>query len=103
MTMTADSSVEYIGCNTSFKEDVVDSTKDITISAVGNLLTAKNNTNRTLKNVFIYYKSVHSDGNYFGGITYMVNFGDLKPGEAVEKLGGHYSEDDSEIVRIGWQ
>lgn len=103
MTMTEDSSVEYVGCTTSFRKDAVDQAYEITISADGNLLSARNNTTRTLKNVFIYYKSVHTDGNYFGGITYMVNFGDLEPGEIVEKLGGHYLKDESKIVRIGWQ
>lgn len=103
--MTVDSSAvfEYLGCGTSFRDGAVSSSENVSVTADGNILTAVNQTDKTLENVFIYYKLLHDDGHYFGGITYMVNFGTLKPGQAVEKLGGHYSKGDCEIVRIGWQ
>lgn len=103
MEISSDSVITYLGCTTSFREDVIHTTEDVTIKCDGSLLYATNNTDRTLENVFIYYKSLHSDGNYFGGITYMVEFGSIEPGETVEELGGHFSVDESEIVRIGWQ
>ena len=102
MKLTDASKIAYKGISTSFKEGVVNETNKITIEADGYNLRATNNTDKTLENVFIYYKSVHTDGYYFGGITYRVEFGTLKPGETLEKVGGHYSEDKSEIVRIGW-
>lgn len=103
MTVTEQSSYKYIDRNTSFKDGVVDKTDKISISSEGDTLTAVNNTDKKLEGVFVYYKALHTDGNYFGGITYMIEFGDLEPGEKVTKLAGHYEKDKTEIVRIGWK
>ena len=67
------------------------------------MLTAVNNTGEKLEGVFVYYKTLHTDGNYLGGITYMTTFGDLEPGEKKTELAGHYDKDKTEIVRIGWK
>lgn len=101
-TITDQSTLKYVGCSTSFREDAVNSTDKLTVSADGNILSAVNPTDETLKNVVVYYKNVQDDGNYLGGITYMVTFGDIAPGETVSKLGGHYKPGESEIVRLGW-
>lgn len=103
MTISDGANFDYQGCVTSFRDEVVATTDKITISSEGNMLTAVNNTQETLKGVFIYYKVLHTDGNFFGGITYLIDFGDIEPGEAVEKVAGHYVEEKTEIVRIGWQ
>ena len=103
MQIEAESEIKYVGCNTSFRDDAIATAKEVTLRCDGNLLYATNNTDRTLENVFIYYKSLHSDGNYFGGITYLVEFGSIEPGKTIEKLGGHFAVGESEIVRIGWQ
>ena len=79
------------------------STDQITISSDGNMLTAVNNTSETLEGVFIYYRTLHTDGNFLGGITYRVDFGTLEPGASVETLAGHFNKETTEIVRIGWQ
>lgn len=103
MTVSEDAVCEYQGSATSFRDDVIASAEEVEIHTGDNLLQAENKTSRTLEDVFVYYKIVHSDGNYFGGITYMVTFGTLRPGETVEKIAGHYLEGETEIVRIGWQ
>lgn len=101
LTATASSTFTYVDKTTSFRENVSATSDKVTITADGNMLTATNNSDETLEGVFIYYHSVHTDGNFLGGITYLVDFGTLEPGASVEKMGGHYSE-DSEIIRIGW-
>lgn len=103
MTITEDADFKYIKRTTAFKEGVIDTTNKITISAEGNMLTAVNNTDEKLEGVFVYYKTLHTDGNYLGGITYMTTFGDLAPGEKRTELAGHYDKDKTEIVRIGWK
>lgn len=103
LTVTGDSKISYVGCTTSFREDAVATGEEVTVKCEGDTLYATNNTDRTLENVLIYYKCVHTDGNYFGGITYMVEFGSIAPGKTIEKLGGHFVNGESEIVRIGWQ
>lgn len=103
MTITSEADFKYINKTTAFKNEVVASTDKITLSADGNMLTAVNNTDEKLEGVFVYYKTLHTDGNYLGGITYMTTFGDLEPGEKRTELAGHYDKDETEIVRIGWK
>ena len=94
---------DYIGCVTNYRSGVVSQTADITLRAEGNQLIAVNNTGATLENVFVYYKILHTDGNFFGGITYLVDFGTIEPGGTARSIAGHYQEGKTEIVRIGWQ
>ena len=103
MTATSSSVFTYQNCVNSFRDDVTASTDQITISSDGNMLTAVNNTSETLEGVFVYYRTLHTDGNFLGGITYRVDFGTLDPGASVETLAGHFNKDTTEIVRIGWQ
>lgn len=103
MTATHDSVFTYLECVSSFRDDVTVKTDKVTIKADGNMLTATNNTNQTLTNVCVYYRTVHSDGNFFGGITYVVDFGTLEPGQSAETLAGHYDGSKTEIIRISWQ
>ena len=90
----------YKGSTTSFRENVVSTVKDISISANGNMLTATNQTKNDLESLVVYYKVLHTDGKYLGGITYVVDFGSIKAGESAETLAGHYKEGSTEIVRI---
>lgn len=99
---TNSSEFVYLDCMTSFRDGVINSTEKVTITADGNMLTATNNTDQTLEGVFVYYKTVHTDGNYFGGITYLVDFGTLAPGASVESMAGHYDAGKSKLVRVGW-
>lgn len=103
MTISEDATFTYVDCIKAFRDDVITSSEDVTIQHNGTMLRATNNTDRTLENVFVYYKVVHKDGNYFGGIAYAARFGTLEPGETAEKIAGHYEEGSTEIVRIGWQ
>ena len=103
MTATHDSTFTYLECVSSFRDDVIVKTDKVTITADGNMLTAANNSQQTMNNVCVYYRTVHSDGNFFGGITYVVDFGTLEPGQSAETLAGHYDGSKTEIVRISWQ
>lgn len=103
MTVSASTKYSYVDCVYSLRDNVTASTSKITVTANGNMLTATNNTGTTLNNVAVYYKVLHSDGKFLGGITYLVDFGTLEPGASVEVLAGHYSRETAEIVRISWQ
>lgn len=92
----------YQDCVSSFREDIVVSSDKIALKADGNMLTATNTSSETLKNVVVYYRVLHTDGNYLGGITYTANFDTLEPGASTEVLAGHYSADDCEVVRVSW-
>ena len=78
------------------------SSDEVGLKSDGNMLTATNKTDKTLEDVVVYYRVMHTDGNYLGGVTYTANFDTLEPGESTEVLAGHYSADDSEVVRVSW-
>lgn len=103
MTIGTSASFEMVNCISSFRDDVVAESPKVSITANGNMLTATNNSNQTLEDVFVYYRALHTDGNFLGGVTYRVNFGTLEPGQSVEALAGHYKDGSAEIVRIGWK
>ena len=102
LTINGDAKFTYKGCVDSFRDDVVTATDKIKISTSGNMMTVINKADKTLKDVCVYYKVKYTDGNYMGGITYVVNFGELEAGESLEKLAGHYDEESAEIVRISF-
>lgn len=102
MTATNSSTFTFVDMVTGFKENVISSTDKLSITCVGNLVTATNKSEKKLENVFVYYRVLHSDGNYLGGITYVIDFGTLEPGVSVEKLAGHFSAEKARIIRIGW-
>ncbi len=95
-------SFEFLDCESVFKKDAVTSTTDIDVETEGNTITVKSKTGNTLKNVAVYYKNVNSDGNFLGGITYMLNFGTLSPGQSVQKESAYFGE-NSQIVRFSFQ
>ena len=102
MTATNSSTFTFVDMATGFRDNVISSSDKLSITCVGNMLTATNVSGDKLENVFVYYRVLHSDGNYLGGITYVIDFGTLEPGASIEKLAGHFSAEDARIVRIGW-
>lgn len=89
-------------CVSAFKEDAVLVTDKVLVETEDNVVTIKNTSDKILKNVSVYYKNTYGDGNYLGGITYMVAADSLEPGESLKKETGHFS-DSSEIVRYSFQ
>jgi hypothetical protein len=103
MTASANSQFTHKNTVTSFRTEAESWIEGIDLSFNGTMLKATNNTAQTFKSLTVYYKAIHTDGNFFGGITYMTTFGDLEPGQSAEKLAGHYQPDNTQIVRIGYQ
>lgn len=103
MTVEKDAQLVLVDDECVFRDNALCSTYNVTIQSNGNMLKAINNTDKTLKNVTIYYKILHTDGNFLGGITYMTPFGDLDPGTSAEALAWHYEEGNADIVLYSYQ
>ena len=103
MTVNPNASFKLINCVTSYREGVIAKSDKVTVNAEGNVLSATNHTDEPLENVFVYYRTLHTDGYFLGGITYYMDFGTIEPGGTVSVTAGHYSEGLSEIVRVGWK
>lgn len=95
-TFTAVSTGEY-----SFRADAVMNTDLVSVTSRGSTLHITNESDKTLPEFCLYYKDVHSDGNYFGGITYRKDCGTLEPGQTVKVEAPHFTQ-DSQIVRYSW-
>lgn len=102
MKIDGNQSFEFLDCVSAFKEDAILSTDKISVATDDNALTVTNTSQEILKNICVYYKNTNDDGNYLGGITYMVAFDELAPGESLTKESGHFS-DSSKIVRYSFQ
>lgn len=103
MTMSQGAEFTHVDTITAFRDDAVAETDQITIRFDEGVLTATNNTQQTIEDVFVCYKRLHTDGNFLGGIAYRVDFGTLEPGNSAETIAGHYIEGETEIVRVGWR
>ena len=94
--------VEFVDSVVAHRDGVVSQSGELRVTSQGNTLQVTNESDRKLYNVYVYYKVVHSDGNFLGGITYGVGFGDLEPGQSGEIPAGHYQEGATQIIRVAW-
>lgn len=85
----------------SFRSDAILQTDKLQVTTQNGTVTVTNVSGKTLENVCIYYKTVFSDGNFFGGITYMLGFDNLSPNQTVQKQTSHFGA-DSQIVRYSF-
>ena len=93
---------EFVNCVSAFNNNVIEKSEHITTMTKDNVVTVTNTSKQTLENVCVYYKNTFEDGSYLGGITYVLAFGKLEPGETIEKASAHFSE-DSHIVKYSYQ
>ena len=85
-----------------FNPDAVVSDHQIEAKYEDGKVTVTNHSDETREALTIYYKSVHTDGRWFGGITYRLSCGTLQPGASVSLQTGHFSG-NSKIVRCSWE
>jgi hypothetical protein len=102
MAIEADVDFRFLDCTSTFRHDAVMSTEDLIVSTIGNTLTVTNATDYPLQNVCVYYKTMGDDGVYLGGISYMLAFDTLEPGQAVQRASGHFTK-NSQIIRYSYQ
>lgn len=63
-------------------------------------LQVTNNSDEDYSEIRVYYKQLHSDGNYLGGITYTVTTGVVEKGQTVQVTAGHSAEMSCAVVRV---
>lgn len=102
LTLAEDDELVFDECQTSFNESAILTTDDLAVTSQGGTVTVENRTDGTLTNVCIYYKNPLEDGTFLGGITYLMSFGNLPPGDTGQTSAAHFGE-DSIIVRYGYQ
>ena len=73
---------------------------ELEVTMSDGLLSAKNVTDSVYVDGYIYYKQLHTDGNFLGGITYRTGIGDLAAGETIEVTAGHARAENCSVVRI---
>lgn len=81
-----------------FREEA--SLTGFTCTAGEGSLTVTNDSGEDAESLFIYYKLLHEDGSYLGGICYRVQVGGIAAGETKTVTAGHFYEGACEIVGI---
>lgn len=102
LTLAPEDQLVLEDCQASYNPKAITSTSDLQVIRDGNSYTVKNVSGKTLKNVCIYYKNTMDNGYFMGGITFMMTFGDMAPGEQIKRASAHLG-DNSRIVRYGYQ
>lgn len=102
MTVDGKNKFIYEDSISTFKDDVILKTEKLAVENNGNVVTVRNTSTNSMRNICVYYKNKQSDGNYLGGITYTVAVSSLNPGESLTKETKHFSA-DSEIVKYSFQ
>lgn len=97
-----DAKYRFVDSASGYLGGVICQSEELTVTPGEGILTVRNETEVTMHDVYVYYKRVHEDGNYFGGITYRRSIGTLQPGEQVELVAGHCTPTGCRIVRIEW-
>lgn len=97
-----DADFRFVTSSCGYLQDVTRSRWELMVTMSDGVLTARNNSEKAMHNVYVYYKRVHEDGNYFGGITYRCDIGSLESGEQKEAVAGHSSAQGCRIVKIEW-
>lgn len=100
--LKAGEELELLDCQESYNSAPITTTNQLAVSRQGNTVSVTNNSGKDLANVTIYYKNTMEGGIFFGGITYVMSFGNMKAGEAASKSADHFG-DTSEIVRFSYQ
>lgn len=103
MTVSKDDTFRVIHTGEySLRKDAVMDTDKVSVKSRGSTLQITNESDKPLPELCLYYKDIHPDGNYFGGITYRKECGTLEPGQTVKVEAPHFTK-DSQIVRYSWK
>lgn len=102
LTLSPEDQLVLEDCQMTYNSNAMTSTRDLTVTREGNSFVVKNVSDKKLKNVCIYYKNTLESGIYMGGITFLMNFGDMEPGAEIRRASAHLG-DNSRIVRYGYQ
>ena len=94
--------LELLDCQESYNANPITSTDDLTVVRQGKTLQVTNSSGKKLSNVVVYYKNTLEDGTFLGGITYVMNFGEMESGATASRSADHFNE-TSEIVRFSYQ
>lgn len=102
LTLAPEDQLVLKDCQMTYNANAITSTQDLRVIRDGNSFLVKNVSGKKLKNVCIYYKNTMESGVYLGGITFLMNFGDMEPGEEIQRASAHLG-DNSRIVRYSYQ
>lgn len=98
--MDANGVYEYKDDSVSQLRDVSKEDERVKVELRDGKIVVSNLSGTDLSSVRIYYKRIHDDGNFLGGITYTTAAENLKAGESTELTAGHSTETGCAVVRL---
>lgn len=78
----------------------VERVTELDVELLSGSLIVRNISQESIRSAYIYYKELHTDGNYLGGITYRCLVGSMKPGTQQQLNASHSTPGFTRVVRI---
>ena len=86
-----------------FERELSLHSEKIQITPLDKVLNIKNvSTQDITSDVYVYFKRMDANGDYFGGITFRSNVGSLKAGEFKQIPAPHFNKDDSKVLFVDY-
>lgn len=98
---TSDKEFKFLDCVSGFRKDADLNNEVLDIVTKDDTIKVTNTGEEPIYSVCVYYKNTHEDGNYLGGITYLIAIDEVAPGDTQKKRAGHFNE-SSEVVRSSY-
>ena len=99
-TLEEGSTLTFLEEQVSQLREVESQDQRITVDLLEGKVSVTNVSDKALASVRIYYKQVHKDGNFLGGITYTCVTETIEAGATVEVTGGHSRAEGCAVVRL---
>jgi hypothetical protein len=86
-----------------FENNISLLTDEFQITPFDKVLNIKNITDENISSdVYVYFKKVDDNGDYYGGITFRSNAGQIKAGEFKQIPASHFSIENSEVLFVDY-
>lgn len=90
----------YINSKSSTISKLPTMDSEIAVTTKDKKITVKNLSDKNLNTVYVYYKTISPGNCYLGGITYRAKFEKVESGKSVTVNTVHFSNTNSEILKI---
>ncbi len=78
-------------------------TDEFELTQINKIFNIKNISSKDVSSdVYVYFKRIDANGDYFGGITFRSNAGGLKAGELKQISAPHFIKENSEVLFVDY-
>lgn len=90
----------YVNSKNNMVSDLSTMESEISITTKDKKITVNNLSDKNLNTVYVYYKTISPGNCYLGGITYRAKFENVESGKSITTNTIHFSNTNSEILKV---